>query len=139
MTESPQTPQPQQESQPQQAGGGGGQQQGNGIAIAGMVLGIISVATCWIWCFPWIAIACGIVGVILSVLGLKTAKERGGLNAGKAKTGLICGLIGLAVSVVLFIVVLAFFTAATSSLSQQMQQMTEEMERGMREYQNGMN
>jgi hypothetical protein len=72
---------------------------GNGLATGGLVLGIISVATCWIWCFIFISLGCGVIGLILSIIGLKKAKELGGAGAGAAKAGLICSIIGLVISV----------------------------------------
>src|SRR5207253_10594316 len=47
---------------------------GNGLAIAGMVLGIIGFVAVFIPCIGWVlAIALGIVGATLSGIGLGTA------------------------------------------------------------------
>lgn len=59
----------------------------NGLAIAGMVLGIISIpAACCFACAGWI---CGILGLIFSILGQSKGKSGMGL------AGIICSVIGL--------------------------------------------
>ncbi|MCF0228821.1 MAG: zinc-ribbon domain-containing protein [Parasporobacterium sp.] len=58
-----------------------------GFGIAGLVLGICSV------CFGWtvfLGLACGVVGLILSAIGLKYKP------AGMAKAGLVLSIIGIA-------------------------------------------
>ena len=93
-----------------------------------MILGIISVATCWIWCFLWISIACGIVGLILSVIGKKKALETG-VGAGQAKAGLICSIIGLAISVVAIIIIFAVVAGSGPTIMEELQRATEETHR----------
>lgn len=100
----------------------------NGIALAGMILGIISVATCWIWCFPWTATICGIMGLILSVLGKKKALETG-VGAGQAKAGLICSIIGLAISVVPIIMIIAALISSGPTIMEEFRKATEEASR----------
>ena len=43
-----------------------------GFAIAGFVLGIVSIVAC---CSPIFAVPCGIVGLILSILGLRSDRR----------------------------------------------------------------
>jgi len=102
MTTTPQQPQPQWTPPPS-----------NGMAVAGMILGIISAATCWIWCAPWIAISCGIVGIILSVVGMKAAKIKA-VGHGQAVTGLVCGIAGTAISFIVLVCVAMFLSAAVT-------------------------
>jgi hypothetical protein len=64
-----------------------------------MVLGIVGLALCWI---PFAGWACALVGVILGALGMSKAKKIGGKGKGMAIAGLVCGIIGLAVGVLLF-------------------------------------
>ena len=117
MTETPQTPAPQEP--PQAPAGPGAATPGkNGLALAGMILGIICVATSWIWCFIWGSVACGIVGLILSILGSKKAKETG-IGASKAKVGLICSIIGIIIAIVVFVVILAIAGAAIGEAARQ--------------------
>ncbi len=73
--------------------------QGNGLAVAGMVLGIIALG---LFCFWFVSIPCAIVGLILSLLGNKKAKETGA-GAGMAKAGMILGIIAIALAVLIVI------------------------------------
>lgn len=71
----------------------------NGLAIASMILGIISIVVC---CFNILSIILGILAIVLGVLGRGkvTRGEAGG--GGMAITGIICGVIGLILGVILF-------------------------------------
>ena len=59
----------------------------NVMHIASLVLGIISIVTCWFW---YITLPAGILAIIF---GVKSAKKTGS-KLGKA--GMITGIIGLA-------------------------------------------
>ena len=61
-------------------------------AIAGMVIGIVSVVLC---CVPYLSIALGITGLILSVKGMKSTTARG-----MAIAGLVCSIVGLALGII---------------------------------------
>ncbi len=65
-----------------------------------MVLGIIGLALCW---FPFVGWLCALVGVILGGLGMSKAKKIGGKGKGMAIAGLVCGIVGLAIGVLLFV------------------------------------
>ncbi len=80
----------------------------NGLAIAGLVLGIVAVALFCVW---KIALPCAVVGVILSVLGLKKAKETGS-GAGMAKAGLVLGIVAIGLNILAMI----FLAAAVLAL-----------------------
>jgi hypothetical protein len=69
---------------------------GNGLAVAGMVLGIIGLVLCWI---PFVGAACALIGLILSALGMSKA-NKGASGKGMAIAGLVCGIVGLIASVV---------------------------------------
>lgn len=71
----------------------------NGVATASMVLGISSIPLAL--CCSFAGIACGIVGIVLAVQAKKKVRL-GAAGAGAAKTGLICSIIGLALSAVSF-------------------------------------
>lgn len=60
----------------------------NGLAIAGMVLGIVGLVIGFYGIVP-------LVGVILSGVALKQISETGDKGKGMAIAGLVCGLIGL--------------------------------------------
>jgi Domain of unknown function (DUF4190)/GYF domain 2 len=77
----------------------------NGLAIAGMILGILSLMPL---CFVNILMA--IIGMVLSCLALSQIKKSGGQETGRglAITGIVTSVIGLFV----FLVVVLFFMAA---------------------------
>ncbi len=68
----------------------------NSGAIVSMILGILSVVLCWV---PIIGLALGIVGLILSVNGMKKAAV---VNKGKGFSiaGLSCGSVGIVLNIV---------------------------------------
>ena len=73
------------------------QQQSIGLAVAGMVLGIVAlVFSC---CVPYITFICALVGCILS--GISLAKHKGG--KGMAIAGLVCSIIGLVPAIIVVI------------------------------------
>lgn len=76
------------------------QQQGNGMAVAGLVLGIIGLVLCWIPFLGWIL---ALLGVIFGALGMSKAKKIGGRGNGMAIAGLVTGALGLLVGIVLFV------------------------------------
>ena len=81
---------------PPPPGGGFPQQQGHpGIAIAGFIVGLIGLLTFWV---PYLGAVLSIVGLILSILGMRAANER---NAPKgfAIAGLVCSIIGVLLGV----------------------------------------
>jgi hypothetical protein len=80
----------------------------SGLAVAGMIFGIIALLGFWI---PFGDIAFSGLAVLLSILGFVQVNkgERGG--RGMAITGLICGIIGLIPAI---IVVSLLFSAAAS-------------------------
>lgn len=77
--------------------------QKNSQATAGMVLGIISVASVIVgWFIAGIflyivAIACGITGIVLSAKGRKSV-----INKGQATAGLVLSIVGTAIAVIGF-------------------------------------
>ena len=76
------------------------QQQSKGLAIASMVLGIVSLVLFCIW---WISIPAGVIGLILA--GVSLATKKGG--KGMAIAGLVCSIIGIALYVICIIIVAA--------------------------------
>jgi len=74
-------------------------QQGNGVAVAGMVLGIVSLVLVCIW---FISLPCAIVGLCLSVVGKNKARETNS-GGGMAITGLVLSCVTLALLVIAFI------------------------------------
>lgn len=72
--------------------------QGNGLAVAGLVLGIISLPAS---IFTLIDIPIAILGIIFGGVGISKANKIGGKGKGMAIAGLICGVLGLIISVAL--------------------------------------
>jgi heme/copper-type cytochrome/quinol oxidase subunit 2 len=71
-------------------------QPNNGKATAALVLGIISLLGI---CVPIVGIILGIIAIVLASL----AKKEGCVN-GKQKAGLILGIIGIVISIIMWIV-----------------------------------
>ena len=70
--------------------------QKNGKAVAALVLGIVSLLGL---CIPLVGIICGIIAIILAVM----AKKEGSTD-GTQKAGMIWGIIGIVVSIIMWIV-----------------------------------
>lgn len=64
----------------------------NGMAVAGLVLGIVSIVFCWV---PFLGVILGVVGLILSVMGRKQCLPG---QTGMATAGLVLAIIGLCIS-----------------------------------------
>jgi len=74
--------------------------QTNGLAVACFVLGLVSAVTMF-WCFP-ISIPCGIVAVVLY-----GNARRNPVQLGLSTAGLITGIVGMSVSLLYLILVVA--------------------------------
>jgi len=70
----------------------------NGCAITGMIFGILSIVLC---CTMWSDLLISAVGIVLSIIGLKSYQYKGCSIA-----GLVCSIIGLLMSLmILFVIV----------------------------------
>ena len=72
-----------------------------GLRIASLVLGIISVVFSCAW---YIAIPCGIIGLILGIVAAKSGKN------GMSTAGIVLSVIGIIVAIVWLIVVAVILT-----------------------------
>lgn len=72
-------------------------QPGNGLAVAGMILGITSIIFCWLGLLALLQI---VLALTFSSIGINAA-SRGAPHKGMAVAGLTCGLVGLILYVVL--------------------------------------
>ena len=70
--------------------------QGNGMAVAGLVLGIIGLVLFFV---PFICQILALLGIIFGALGMGKAKKIGGKGNGMAVTGLILGVLAMIVSI----------------------------------------
>ena len=93
------------------------QQGGQGMAIAGMVLGIVSLVCC---CLGWIAAVMAITSLVLSIITLVQHKPGKGMA--------ICGIVCAAISLVLIIILYAIAGSVTPSDLQDLQRTLEELE-----------
>jgi hypothetical protein len=75
--------------------------QGNGMAVAGMVLGLLAAV---LFFTSLIAIVLGILAIIFSILGIKKAR-RVGTGKGMAIAGLATGIVGIALAIVLVVAI----------------------------------
>ncbi len=66
---------------------------GKGYSVAGLVLGIISAVFGWFGVIGYVALVCGIIGIILAVKGKKLAVAAGA-PTGLATAGLVLSIIG---------------------------------------------
>ena len=97
------------------------QKEPKGFAIAGMVLGIVSIVCC---CSPYIGGITGLLGLVFSIIVL--AQKRPG--KGMAIAGVVCAALGLLLSICMFI--------ANNSMMEYIQQ-NGGMEAILREIENG--
>lgn len=81
-----------------------------GMAIASMVLGIVSIVCCW---QMYICFACGIVGLVLGIM----FNKKNGSSIGMSKAGIICSIIGMALDILLIIIGVAILGAVGIGLS----------------------
>ena len=89
---------------------------GNGMGVAGMVLGIIAIVTCWWGYAAIVSMILAIVGLVLSIMGRKKNAEVGA-PAGMATAGLIMSIIALVLSVIVFIACAICVSAANRALN----------------------
>lgn len=102
-----QTTGPGNQAYPQQTGYGTAGQlatKTNGLAIASLICGILSILSFCVW---FVSIPLAIAAIVTGVLGNKKAKLGQARQGGLAKGGLITGIIGLVLAVVLLVVFLA--------------------------------
>ena len=78
-----------------------------GMAVAGMICGILSIVCCCTW---YIRLPLAVVGIILSSMALAQDKP----GKGMAATGLFCSVVGIVISVYMIIFMFIVKSAATS-------------------------
>ncbi len=98
-------------AQPYNPGIGGVPQQQNGLAIASLVCGILTMVLGF--CCGFVGLIPGIAALVTGYLGLRKADEMGGSGKGMAIAGMVLGGIGLVISLIFAI----FIGAAMMSSS----------------------
>jgi hypothetical protein len=76
--------------------------QTSGLAVAGMVLGILSLLLFWA---SLLAPLLAVLGITFSVIGLSQSSKPGWTGTGMAVAGMVCSLVTLAIWVALVVVV----------------------------------
>ena len=85
---------------------------GNGLAVAGMILGILGLALCWI---PFVGALVALLGIVFGAIGWSKA-SRTGRNKGMAITGVVCGILGVVAGIVIVVFALLFSRAVEHGL-----------------------
>ncbi len=99
-----------------------------GLAIASMVLGIISLFVC----LSWLAAICGILAIIFGIIARNKVRDGTGSGEGMAKAGLIMGCIGLAFDLLIIVLALTFGVSFMKWAHQQQQrQMQQQQQNGL--------
>jgi hypothetical protein len=83
---------------------------GKGMAIASLVLGIISL------CMPYAGIATAIVGLVLGIIARKK-QQATGMPTGMAIAGIVCSAISLAFAILITIFCISVYNAASCYLN----------------------
>lgn len=81
-----------------------GEPQESGKAKASMICGIIGIVLCvigWCCCIGYAGIPLAIIAIVLAMM---SKSETGGELTGPAKTGLICGIVGLVLLILGFVI-----------------------------------
>ena len=84
---------------------------GKGLAVASLVLGILSLVFMFFSFIGWLGTILGIIGIILAVV----AKQQGA-KGGMVTAGLVLSIIGAALSLVLYIACVACVNNALNTL-----------------------
>jgi hypothetical protein len=92
-----------------------------GLAIASMVLGIISLVAVLFFCCTYllngiIVIPCGVLAIILGMIGRGQIKSGEAEGGGMATAGIVCGIVGVALWVLLLVMAIAGFAFLTSQM-----------------------
>ena len=85
------------------------QQPSNGVAIGGMVTGIVGLVFGWV---PVVGFILGAVAVILSGVGIRNANTKNASGRGMAVAGLVCGILAVVFGIFWITVISAAGAAA---------------------------
>jgi hypothetical protein len=83
-------------------------QSGNGMGIAGGVIGIVGLVLCWI---PYLGIILGALGVIFGAVGVQRANHMPGApGKGMSIAGIVTGGIALALNIIFIVLIFSLFS-----------------------------
>lgn len=103
------------------------------MAIAALVLGIISLITCWFGAAGWLGCITGILAIVFGILGQKREPEKKGM----AKAGFIMGIVALAIGIIMTIACIACIGAVGSAINESAPDLLESINNG--EFENSLN
>lgn len=95
----------------------------NGLGIAALVVGVLSLLVCWIPFVGFVSVLGGIVAVVLGILGMRKAKDGQTGGRGMSLAGLITGAVSLLVAVVINVFVIIGLNSLDSSLDDSLQEL----------------
>lgn len=98
---------------------------GNGMAVAALVLGIVSLALFCIW---YVSLPSAILAIVFGIVGRGKARA-GASGGGMATAGLACGIIAIAVVIVMLGLICAGISILGEEGLQEWQQIMEEAAR----------
>jgi hypothetical protein len=87
----------------------------NGMGTAALVLGILSIVTCWLW---YVGGILAILAIVFGVIGRQRAARGEASNRGSATAGLVTGVVGLVAVVAIVIAAVAFLNSPTGKCIQ---------------------
>lgn len=97
----------------------------SGLAVASMVLGIISLV---LFCLWYLSIPCAIIGLSLGLVANGKAKRGEGGGGGMAKAGIICTIIALALDALMVVLLILGISMFGNSFRQQLQKQIQQQQ-----------
>ena len=94
------------------------QPKSSGMAVASMVLGIIAVV---LFCFWYVSIPCAILAIILGIVARNKAKRGEADGQGMATAGLVCGIISIALALLIILLAVIGFSFFGEELQKQIE------------------
>jgi uncharacterized membrane protein len=85
----------------------------NGIGTAAGVVGIIAIVLIFIPYLDFLGVVLGLLAIVFGGLGVSRANRMGGRGKGMAVTGLVLGIIAVALFAILLIIVYGTLYGAT--------------------------
>jgi len=83
--------------------------------VAGGVVGIVALVTAFIPFIDFVSIVLGVLAIIFGAVGNGRAARMGGTSRGMAITGIVCGIIALAISILFIIAVYSTYYSIRSA------------------------
>ena len=95
---------------PGQYGPGGAEKPRNGMGIAALVVGIVSLLVAWLPFLGLISVLGGVVGIVLGAIGLKRVRRREATNKGTSIAGIVVSVVAIILAVAATVFATWFFT-----------------------------